>query len=78
MRDDRGEADQQQRKVSAVREAGLCSIVGCTNEMLHHDHPCKTCEAGVHNLCAQEKGLKEGGENSNIMYCSLACKQFSQ
>ena len=77
MRDDRGKAEQQQRKVPAVRESGPCSIVGCTNVLLHHDHPCRTCGYGVHNLCAQEKGLKEGDVDSNIMYCSLACKQSS-
>ena len=36
---------QQQTKVQAARVAGHCSIVGCSNPMLHHDHPCKTCKA---------------------------------
>ena len=76
-RDDRGGADQQQRKVPAARESGPCSIVGCTNPLLDHDHPCRTCGYGVHNLCAQAKELKEGDMDSNIMYCSLACKQSS-
>jgi hypothetical protein len=51
---------QQQRKVHAARVARHCSFVGISNPMLHHYHPCKTCKAGVHNLCAQEFGLKEG------------------
>jgi hypothetical protein len=68
---------QQQRKVQAARVAGHCSIVGCSNPMLHHDHPCKTCKAGVHNLCAQEFGLKGGDNDSSIFYCSLSCKRNS-
>ena len=68
---------QQQRKVQAARVAGHCSIVGCSNPMLHHGHPCKTCKAGVHNLCAQEFGLKGGDEESSIFYCSLSCKRNS-
>ena len=68
----------QQKKVPAVKEPGPCSIVGCTNQILHPDHPCKTCGFGVHNLCAQEFKLKGGdGEDSSIFYCSLDCKSNS-
>ena len=39
-----------------------------------NNHPCTTCKAGAHNLCAQEFGLKGGDEDSSIFYCSLSCK----
>ena len=68
---------QQQRRVPAVRVAGHCSIDGCSNPRLHHDHPCKACGAGVHNLCAIQFGLKGGDEDSSIFYCSLSCKHSS-
>jgi hypothetical protein len=84
---------QQQRKVHAARVAGHCSIVGCSNPMLHHDHPCKTCKAGVHNLCAQAclfcflhhggqaaqelQVYKWSGENCYIQICDANMKMIA-
>jgi len=68
------EALRQQIKVAAAKEAGLCSIIGCSYPALHHDHPCRGCGAGVHGLCAVENQLTGGEGNENVRYCSLTCK----
>ena len=49
--------DDEKQKVAKSKQAGRCSIVGCTWTTLAPDHACYRCQCAVHLLPSQMSGL---------------------
>ena len=66
------------KKLPVSKTRGRCSIRGCSWTTLAADHRCRHCgDAGIHNLCAKEKGLT-GATNELDMYCSDVCRKGAE